>query len=54
MSLDPIALVTAYLRRLIVRRFFGSVTITFQAGKVLTIRTEETKKLEELDEESTR
>jgi hypothetical protein len=42
--------VVAFLRQLSADRFFGTVTITFQAGKPLQVRTETVHKVDDLPE----
>jgi len=45
---DEIERIAAYLRGLVEGRFFGTVAITFQAGRPGSVRTEEVHKVEEL------
>lgn len=45
---DPIAKILKLLRSCIEGRFFGTLTISFQSGKVGNVKIEQTKKIEEL------
>jgi len=45
---NPIGKLIRYLERQSAAGFFGKVTVSFQAGKVTDIRTEQTRKLDEL------
>ena len=44
----PIGKLLRYLERQSASGFFGKVTVSFQAGKVCDVRTEQTRKLDEL------
>jgi len=43
--------VVKFLRRHAARRYYGKITLAFQAGKVVEVRLEETKKPGELGSE---
>jgi hypothetical protein len=45
---QPVERLFNYLRKLMSERFFGRVTIAFQAGHVCDLKVEQTKKLEDL------
>jgi hypothetical protein len=45
-ALDP--RVVRFLGRLCAEEFFGKVVVSFQNGKIVDVRTEQTRKLEEL------
>jgi len=44
----PIERLFRYLEQLSTSAFFGKVSVSFQNGKVCDVRTEQTKKIEEL------
>jgi hypothetical protein len=45
---SPILRLLRYLDRLAASTFYGKVTVSFQNGRVCDVRTEQTKKLDEL------
>jgi len=45
---NPIARLLRYLERQSAGGFYGKVTVSFQHGKVTDVRTEQTRKLDEL------
>ena len=45
---NPISKLLRYLERQSASGFYGRVTVTFQHGKVSDVRTEQTRKLDEL------
>ena len=45
---NPIGRLLRYLERQSASGFFGKVTVSFQNGKVCEVRTEQTRKLDEL------
>ncbi|NOU26369.1 MAG: hypothetical protein HOO96_00560 [Polyangiaceae bacterium] len=45
---NPLGKLLRYLERQSAGGFFGKVTVSFQNGKVCEVRTEQTRKLDEL------